>query len=124
SSSRTGSKSRTRCRTATRWSSTAWRRASCRLASTWSRRSASRKTPRICSRRSKRGWTVSYVDYTTARDTRNGAPYVILPKERDPRLITIRRGGTLLDSHHQLLALWAAACAEHVLHFFEDANPG
>jgi len=48
---------------------------------------------------------------------------VILPKDRDPRFITIRRGGTLTDSDHQLLALWAAACAEHVLHFFESAQP-
>jgi hypothetical protein len=48
---------------------------------------------------------------------------VILPKVRDPRFITIRRGGTLIDSDHQLLALWAAACAEHVLHFFEAATP-
>jgi len=43
---------------------------------------------------------------------------------RDPRLITIRRGGTLNDADHRLLALWAAACAEHVLHFFEQAHPG
>jgi len=48
---------------------------------------------------------------------------VILPKERDPRLVTIRRGGTLTDSDHRLLALWAAACAEHVLHFFESVQP-
>jgi hypothetical protein len=48
---------------------------------------------------------------------------VILPKVRDPRFVTIRRGGTLTDSHHQLLALWAAACAEHVLHLFESARP-
>jgi len=48
---------------------------------------------------------------------------VILPKDRDHRFITIRRGGTLTDSDHQLLALWAAACAEHVLHFFESATP-
>ena len=48
---------------------------------------------------------------------------VILPKERDPRFITIRRGGTLTDSEHQLLALWAAACAEHVLHLFESVKP-
>ena len=34
---------------------------------------------------------------------------MILPKQRDPRFITIRRGGTLTDSDHQLLALWAAA---------------
>jgi thymidine phosphorylase len=48
---------------------------------------------------------------------------MILPKDRDPRFITIRRGGTLTDSDHRLLALWAAACAEHVLHLFEAARP-
>lgn len=48
---------------------------------------------------------------------------MILPKIRDPRFITIRRGGTLTDSDHRLLALWAAACAEHVLHFFESVQP-
>ena len=48
---------------------------------------------------------------------------MILPKDRDPRLITIRRGGTLTDSGHRLLALWAAACAEHVLHLFESVRP-
>jgi hypothetical protein len=48
---------------------------------------------------------------------------VILPKERDPRLITIRRGGTLTDPDHRLLALWAAACAEHVLELFESVRP-
>ena len=48
---------------------------------------------------------------------------LILPKERDPRFITVRRGGTLVNSDHQLLALWAAACAEHVLHLFEAMRP-
>jgi hypothetical protein len=48
---------------------------------------------------------------------------VILPKHRDPRFITIRRGGTLTDPDHRLLALWAAACAEHVLHHFESVQP-
>jgi len=48
---------------------------------------------------------------------------VILPKDRDPRFVTIRRGGTLTDSDHQLLALWAASCAEHVLDLFESAKP-
>ncbi|WP_236604124.1 putative immunity protein [Sandaracinus amylolyticus] len=47
----------------------------------------------------------------------------ILPKERDPRLITIRRGGTLTDEHHRLLAEWALSCAEHVLHLFEGHEP-
>jgi hypothetical protein len=48
---------------------------------------------------------------------------VILPTVRDPRLVTIRRGGRLTDEDHQLLALWAAACAEHVLQLFESARP-
>jgi len=42
---------------------------------------------------------------------------------RDPRLVTVRRGGTLKDADHRLLAVWAAACAEHVLHFFEQVHP-
>ena len=45
---------------------------------------------------------------------------MILPKVRDPRLITVRRGGSLTDADHRRLALWAALCAEHVLHLFED----
>jgi hypothetical protein len=48
---------------------------------------------------------------------------VILPKDRDPRFVTIRRGGTLTDSDHHLLALWAASCAEHVLPLFESVRP-
>ncbi len=48
---------------------------------------------------------------------------MILPEVRDPRLVTIRRGGTLTDADHHLLALWAAACAEHVLDLFEAARP-
>lgn len=47
---------------------------------------------------------------------------MILPKERDIRFVTIRRGGTLTDADHRLLALWAAACAEHVLHLFESVQ--
>jgi immunity protein 5 of polymorphic toxin system len=48
---------------------------------------------------------------------------VILPKVRDPRFITVRRGGSLRDDDHRLLALWAADCAEHVLHHFEQERP-
>jgi hypothetical protein len=40
---------------------------------------------------------------------------MILPKVPDPRFVTIRRGGTLTDADHHLLALWAASCAQHVL---------
>ncbi|WP_435587698.1 putative immunity protein [Micromonospora aurantiaca (nom. illeg.)] len=48
---------------------------------------------------------------------------MILPKVRDSRFTTIRRGGTLTDEHHHLLALWAATCAEHVLGLFEAVRP-
>jgi hypothetical protein len=48
---------------------------------------------------------------------------MILPRTRDPRFITLRRGGTLRDDDHRRLALWAADCAEHVLHHFEQARP-
>jgi hypothetical protein len=48
---------------------------------------------------------------------------MILPKKRDPRFITVRRGGTLQDSDHLLLAVWAADCAQHVLHLFEEKQP-
>lgn len=48
---------------------------------------------------------------------------MILPKVRDPRFITVRRGGRLLDEDHRLLAVWAADCAQHVLHHFEQARP-
>jgi hypothetical protein len=48
---------------------------------------------------------------------------VILPKIRDPRFITVRRGGSLQDDDHRLLAMWAADCAEHVLHHFEQVRP-
>jgi hypothetical protein len=48
---------------------------------------------------------------------------MILPKKRDPRFITVRRGGTLQDADHHLLAVWAANCAQHVLHFFEEIQP-
>lgn len=48
---------------------------------------------------------------------------MILSNVRDPRLITLRRGGTLTDSDHHLLALWAALCAGNVLHLFESVRP-
>jgi len=48
---------------------------------------------------------------------------MILPKVRDPRFITIRHDGALTDSDHRLLTLWAASCAEHVLHLFEAVQP-
>ena len=48
---------------------------------------------------------------------------MILPKIRDRRFITVRRGGSLRDDDHRLLALWAADCAQHVLHHFELARP-
>jgi Imm-5 like putative immunity protein len=42
---------------------------------------------------------------------------------RDPRFVTIRRGGTLDESHHRLLVTWAADCAEHVLALFTAEHP-
>src|SRR5215475_12515466 len=48
---------------------------------------------------------------------------MIFTESRDPRLVTVRRGGTLQDADHRLLALWAADCAQHVLHLFELARP-
>jgi hypothetical protein len=56
-------------------------------------------------------------------DGAKGGKAVILPKDRDSRFITVRRGGTLQDSDHRLLAVWAADCAEHVLQLFEAAQP-
>jgi hypothetical protein len=61
---------------------------------------------------------------TLAVSDSSGVSTVILPEVRDLRFVTIRRGGTLTDSDHHLLALWAASCAEHVLYLFESAQPG
>ncbi|HEX3265273.1 MAG TPA: hypothetical protein VHR16_06350 [Candidatus Limnocylindrales bacterium] len=49
---------------------------------------------------------------------------MILSRVRDPRLITIRRGGALTDDDHHLLAIWAARCAADVLPLFERERPG
>src|SRR5262245_9194047 len=48
---------------------------------------------------------------------------MILGTVRDARLITIRRGGTLTDPDHHLMALWAAECAAHVLPHFDRVRP-
>ena len=42
---------------------------------------------------------------------------------RDARFVTVRRGGTLEDAQHCLLAAWAADCAEHVLDYFNSQRP-
>jgi hypothetical protein len=47
----------------------------------------------------------------------------LLARIRDPRFVTVRRGGTLQDSDHHLVAMWAADCAQHVLHLFEQTQP-
>jgi hypothetical protein len=39
---------------------------------------------------------------------------------RDRRFIASHRGGPLAAAQHRLLAVWAAACAEHVLPLFEQ----
>lgn len=49
---------------------------------------------------------------------------MILPAVRDPRMISIRRGGLLTQEDHALLALWAADCADRVLPLFEAEVPG
>jgi len=48
---------------------------------------------------------------------------MIFSKIRDPRFITVRRGGSLQDADHHLLAVWAADCAQHVLPFIEQVQP-
>ncbi|MBI1281882.1 MAG: hypothetical protein GC179_27400 [Anaerolineaceae bacterium] len=48
---------------------------------------------------------------------------MIFSKIPDPRLITVRRGGSLQDADHHLLAVWAADCAQHVLPLFEQVQP-
>ena len=42
---------------------------------------------------------------------------------RDPRFVTIHRGGLLDVTRHRLLASWAANCAEHVLPLFAVKHP-
>ena len=41
---------------------------------------------------------------------------------RDKRFVAIHRGGPLDLKRHQLLATWAADCAEHVLPLFEKES--
>ena len=48
---------------------------------------------------------------------------IIFGTRRDLRLVTIRRGGTLNDSDHLLIAKWAADSAQHALHLFEEERP-
>ncbi len=43
---------------------------------------------------------------------------------RDARFVTVRRGGTLDDDTHRLLAVWSADCAARVLQRFESERPG
>lgn len=49
---------------------------------------------------------------------------MIFTEPRDPRFITLRRGGSLTDANHRLLAVWAATCAAHVIPIFESVAPG
>lgn len=48
---------------------------------------------------------------------------IIYSGHRDPRFVTVRRGGTLEDPQHRLFAAWAADCAEHVLDYFSSQHP-
>lgn len=43
--------------------------------------------------------------------------------KRDPRFVTLRRGGTLDDETHRRLAVWSADCAARVLALFEREHP-
>jgi hypothetical protein len=79
---------------------------------------------RPASSRRSPAWAVSPVSLRVRRLAHaSRVRRVILPKVRDPRLVTIRRGGILTDSDHHLLALWSASCAEHVLDLFESVRP-
>ncbi len=49
---------------------------------------------------------------------------IVFTDSRDLRLVTVRRGGTLQDADHRLLTVWAADCAQHILHLFEQMQPG
>jgi hypothetical protein len=42
---------------------------------------------------------------------------------RDPRFVTVRRGVTLDEETHRLLAIWSADCAARVLGLFEADHP-
>src|SRR6266704_2096756 len=79
--------------------------------------------PAVSSQSLQHEWVTIEMNVRNVKISVHERYHMILPKDRDPRFITIRRGGTLTDSDHHLLALWAAACAEHVLHFFEEAQP-
>lgn len=48
---------------------------------------------------------------------------IIFTESQYPRLVTVSRGGTLQDTEHRLLAVWAVDCAQHVLHLFEQTQP-
>src|SRR5260370_15137110 len=96
----------------TRW--TYWSLALRRCCRRGARDAGSRRPECRCEEHCVRRWAVAS----------RGVLGVILPRDRDPRFVTIRRGGTLTESDHQLLALWAASCAKHVLDLFESAQPG
>src|SRR5919204_3511493 len=116
-----------------KWTKARWRRAY------WSKRGNTRRTYRwrtgptaafpLRGRHARgcRRWVVvrwrAATELSVGRVRAEGVLAVILPQDRDPRFVTIRRGGTLTDADHRLLALWAAPCAEHVLHLFEAAKP-
>ncbi len=48
---------------------------------------------------------------------------MILPKEARPQIHHGASWGNLRDADHHLLAIWAADCAKHVLHLFEEMQP-
>jgi hypothetical protein len=64
-------------------------------------------------------WTAPTIDDTHPVSDAGG-----YAGRRDPRFVTIRRGGLLDDASHRLLVAWAADCAAHVLDLFTVARPG
>ena len=71
----------------------------------------------------KREHVYRFSSYNIRCEGRMVNKQIILEKKQDLRLVTIRRGGTLKESDHSLIAKWAADCAQHVLHLFEEERP-
>jgi hypothetical protein len=91
----------------------------------WTRRSLSTTTPDNGPATSRSASVTGAGESHATASTRaaRGAPESCYENDRDTRFITIRRGETLTDYDHRLLASWAAACTEHVLHLFESVQP-
>ena len=60
--------------------------------------------------------SLKYVAVPTARNSLSG-------NEIRSTLVRKNFRDTILDEDHHLLAIWAAQCAQHILHYFEDVRP-